>query len=220
MRAPIDETERDFVFAALEEFGIAEDAVTGLALLTGGLLSRVIRVDVGDSAYALKEYWPADTAYGDLQLICDAQDLVRRRGIPVPETVHSVAGSSFVETAGRLFVLSRFVEGGAYEPDLMPVQAARRLGETLAQLQAALASLPAGEPPAIWSHRRIEAYLDGLLRAADRDGTPTPSTPGPTKSCSGSGDCSTSRARPPPMSRDGRTATTTGVTSCSTTKTR
>jgi Ser/Thr protein kinase RdoA (MazF antagonist) len=85
----------------------------------------------------------------------------------VPEIVRSATGAPFVEAGGAYFVLSRFIEGRTYEPDLMPVRAAHRLGVTLAQLQAALASLPAGEAPELWSRGRIEAYLDRLLRAAD-----------------------------------------------------
>jgi Ser/Thr protein kinase RdoA (MazF antagonist) len=167
MREPIDAAERASILSVLAEFGIARGAVTGLALLTGGLLSRVLRVDAGGAAYALKRYSQADTEHVNLQTVCEGQVLARACGIPVPEIVRSATGALFGEAAGAYFVLSRFVEGRAYEPDLMPVHAARRLGETLAQLQTALASLPAGEAPALWSHGRIEAYLDGLLRAAD-----------------------------------------------------
>jgi homoserine kinase type II len=164
----VDVSERSAVLAALRLFGIARPEGAGLEWLTGGTIRRVVRIDAGGSAYAMKLYSPADLLYVNLPLICDAQHLARQAGIPVPEIVRAVSGESYVEEAGRFLVLSRFVEGHAYAPDTMPIAAARRMGETLAALQKSFAQMPPGEAPPIWSHSEIADYLRGLIDIAAR----------------------------------------------------
>lgn len=150
--------------AALAHYGLKNPILTPL---TGGSINTVWRVDSADGAFALKLYSGNFLTPDALHRVCRAQMLADAGGVPVPRMVMA-GGVPFVEVAGSLFVLSKYVPGRLYLPDTMPLQAARRMGEMLARLQSALAELPPGRPSALWPLDAIEGYLNALLVIATK----------------------------------------------------
>jgi hypothetical protein len=56
-------------------------------VLTGGLLSRVVRVETASHVYALKQYPERVLGNSSLSLVCEGQVLACSEGLPVSEVL-------------------------------------------------------------------------------------------------------------------------------------
>ena len=119
----------------LAEYGLEGGTVTPLQ---GGTINQVYRVESASGVFVLKQYAHSTLDRDGLERVVAAQELARKAGLPVPETVPTPAGQAFVQKDGHFYVLSRFVEGRLYPPGTMPSRAARRMGEMHARLLDAL----------------------------------------------------------------------------------
>ena len=115
----------------------------------------------------LKEYTNSALESERMQLVCDAQEIARQQGLPVPRVVRTKDGRSFTQRNGVFFSLSEHIEGRIFPPGQMPKRAAARMGEVLAPLHRALQNLPEGTSTTVPSPDWIEEHLLSLLAIGD-----------------------------------------------------
>ena len=139
-----------------------------IAPIALGAMNHCYRVEGAGRAYCLKEYDPRLYQPEQIAHAAELQQVARRAGVPIPETISNLVGRLVTELDDGFCTLSEFVVGRSYARPSIPARAAREMGRALGGIHAAFRDL---EPAGIYQVREpavIRPLLERLLALAER----------------------------------------------------
>lgn len=151
---------------ALRQWGLADDVT--VEPTARGTMNDVFIVGRGSPEFVLRGHRHTDP--GRIEVEHDVMGAARAAGVPAPRSVATADGSRFVKIAGRYWSLLEWLPGEHADRSAFSPLQALSMGEMLAMIHSAFASLPQIPPeprPKDTTATTVDR-IDGLIRHIER----------------------------------------------------